>query len=156
MAEGDSIAVQGGPRGASGGAAGERQTQLVLPHRGAAVLSFSAAGACCFALTVVAGLLIRTGTVTTEEPEGELLLIVGLIALVSHVTLSLVAWAMAANDLRLMAEGRMDSAGKAATVAGKVIAMIFVLVTAASAIAAAVLVMSGRAPFTLEAPLQEP
>jgi len=156
MAEEDSIAVQIGPQGASGGAAAEGETSLVLPHRGAAVLGFSAAGACCFVLTAIAWLLIRTGAVATEEPEGELLLIVGLIALVSHVTLSLVAWSMAAGDLRRMAEGRMDPAGKAATVAGKVVAMVFVLITAALAVAAAVLAMTGRTPPTLVAPLQEP
>ena len=132
----------------------EEQTPFVMPHRGAAVLGFSLAGAGCFAFTVVAWLLIRAGLVTTEAPDGELLLVVSLVTLVAHVVLCLVAWAMAANDLGMMARGRMDPAGKVRTVLGKAVATILVLVTVVFAIAAAILVLSGHGAFTLEPPAE--
>ena len=155
MADDHFIAVQAGPGGAAGGAPAKEGMQLLTPHRRRAVLCLSLGGACCFAIAVIAGLLIRTGSVVTQEPEGELLLIVGIIAMAGHLALSLAAWAMAANDLRRMADGRMDPAGKGGTVVGKVIAMVFVLATIAFAIAAIILVLSDRAAFTLDAPLEE-
>ena len=116
---------------------------FVAPHRAAAVLRLGLAGTACLAFTVVAGGLLRTGTVVARDPEGELLLILGLVALVAHVVSSLVAWAMAARDLEMMAAGRMDPAGRGRTIAGKALVMVFVLGTVVVALAGVIVVLSG-------------
>jgi len=134
----DRLIAAGIVPGGSGGSG-----SLVTPHRASAIVRLVFAGVACLAVAIVAGWLLRAGVVVARDPEGELLLIVGLGALVAHLALSVAVWAMAARDLEMMAAGQMDPAGRGRTLAGKALAMLLVFGTVFVALAGVIVVLRG-------------
>ena len=120
---------------------------LVIPHRAAAIFVFSVVGAACGGLALLSWLVLRAAIVWHKDPEGELLLIVGLLLLAVCAALTLSAWHMATRDLQAMAAGRMDPAGRARTHVGRTIAMAAVLAGVALILAAVILALMGHFTF---------
>lgn len=64
----------------------------------------------------------------TEQPlrahRGVLILVLGILSIVCCFICGIVAWVMGSNDLKEMAAGRMDPAGKGLTQAGKICGII--------------------------------
>jgi hypothetical protein len=129
----------------------EGRPALVLPHRGTAIVVFTLIAVGAFGLSVLAWLL-RWGVVRGQSDEGTLLHVVGLLAFLGYMGLGLVVWAMAAGDLRLMSDGRMDAAGMRQTRLGKLIAMLLVMAAVVVGLAAAILSLTGMADIRLTAP----
>ena len=61
--------------------------------------------------------------------RGGVVLTLGILGLAVCVICGIIAWIMGKNDLREMAEGRMDPAGMGMTKAGKICGMISVILT---------------------------
>ena len=68
---------------------------------------------------------------TTSQPvkphRGVVVLVLGILGLVCCFICGIIAWVMGNNDLREMAAGTMDSAGRGMTQAGKICGMISVI-----------------------------
>jgi uncharacterized membrane protein YidH (DUF202 family) len=126
----------------------------VLPHRAAAVLNLSLAAAGCCAATAAGGVLLRLAVVEAGEPAGQLLSGCCLALLAGYVGLGIAAWLMAASDLRWMAVGRMDPAGRGKTRAGRLIAMFVVIATVVVGVCAFLLVLMDPSEFTLPGAVQ--
>lgn len=65
---------------------------------------------------------IPSGTLTPHR--GTMILVFGILGFVLCFIFGIVAWVMGNNDLRAMAEGRMDPSGEGITKAGKICGMI--------------------------------
>ena len=64
------------------------------------------------------------------DHRGTAVLVLGILGLVLCVICSIIAWVMANEDLRQMAEGRMDPSGEGITKAGKILAIVAVVLNA--------------------------
>jgi len=119
-----------GPSGADG---------LVLPHRGRAILRFGFVALGCCGLTALIAVALGAGWILAESSEGTILLYLGALAMAAYLILAAVAWAMASRDLRLMAAGRVDPAGRARTRSGRMIAEVLTVATVVFALGLAIL-----------------
>lgn len=127
QAAGDTI-VPAGPRPGGDGA-----PPLVLPHRARAIWALAGAALACLGLAALCLAAIRLEWVIADLPEGTLAEIVGGALAVAGAGLTLTVWAMAAGDLKRIAGGRMDPAGRVATIAALLLAKLLVLAALAAA-----------------------
>ena len=100
---------------------------IVLPHRAAAVLVLAGIAVGCLALAAGGWLALWSGVVVAEDPEGELVTMLSAGLLVGCLAFIVAAWTMGAGDLRRMAAGRMDPAGRWRTRAGLWVVRLIVL-----------------------------
>lgn len=78
-----------------------------------------------------------------QPHRGVMILVFSILSWVlSCVIFSVVAWVLANSDLRAMAEGRMDPSGEGITKAGKIVAMINVILSIVAIAVAIVLVLA--------------
>jgi hypothetical protein len=61
--------------------------------------------------------------------RGVVILVLGIVGIVCCVICGIVAWVMGNNDLRQMAEGKMDPSGQGLTQAGKICGIVSVVLT---------------------------
>jgi len=74
------------------------------------------------------GLFTGRGAAVGVDPHrGGMILALGILGLVVCVICGIFAWVMANNDLRRMAAGQMDPSGEPLTQAGKIIAIVAVV-----------------------------
>ncbi len=64
-----------------------------------------------------------------QPHRGVMILVFSILSWFLCVIFGVVAWVLANSDLRAMAEGRMDPTGEGITKAGKIVAMINVILT---------------------------
>lgn len=64
-----------------------------------------------------------------QPHRGVLILVFSILSWVVCLIFGIVAWVLANSDLRAMEEGRMDPTGEGMTKAGKIVAMISVIVS---------------------------
>jgi len=64
-----------------------------------------------------------------QPHRGVLILVFSILSWVVCLVFGIVAWVLANSDLRAMEEGRMDPTGEGLTRAGKIVAMINIIVT---------------------------
>ena len=100
---------------------------VLLPHRGRAVVVFALVAIGCLALAALGWLALKAELVIGEDPEGELVGILSVALVVACVVSIVAAWSMGAGDLRRMADGRMDPAGKGWTRCGLWLVRLLVL-----------------------------
>jgi len=75
--------------------------------------------------------------------RGGLILALGILGIVCCFICGIVAWVMGNNDLKQMAEGRMDSSGQGLTQAGKICGIVSVILTVLGLIAWVVMMILG-------------
>ncbi len=76
-----------------------------------------------------------------QPHRGVLILVFSILSWVVCVIFGIVAWVLANSDLRAMEEGRMDPTGEGMTKAGKIVAMISIIVSIIGCVIALVVIV---------------
>jgi len=78
-----------------------------------------------------------------QPHRGVMILVFSILSWFLCVIFGVVAWVLANSDLRAMAEGRMDPTGEGITKAGKIVAMINVILTIVAIVGAIIMLVLG-------------
>ncbi|HJV39746.1 MAG TPA: DUF4190 domain-containing protein [Geothrix sp.] len=65
-----------------------------------------------------------TSAAPVKAHRGTMLLVFGILGLLCCIIFAILAWVMGSNDLKAMAEGKMDPSGEGLTKAGKILGII--------------------------------
>ncbi len=76
-----------------------------------------------------------------QPHRGVLILVFSILSWVVCLVFGIVAWVLANSDLRAMEEGRMDPTGEGMTRAGKIVAMISIIVSIVGCVIAIIVIL---------------
>jgi len=77
-----------------------------------------------------------------QPHRGVLILVFSILSWFLCVIFGVVAWVLANSDLRAMEDGRMDPTGEGITKAGKIVAMISVILSIVAAVAGIIVLLA--------------
>ncbi len=86
-----------------------------------------------------------------QPHRGVMILVFAILSWFLCVIFGVVAWVLANSDLRAMAEGRMDPTGEGITKAGKIVAMISVILSIVAIVGGIIMLVLGVGIFAAAA-----
>ncbi len=86
-----------------------------------------------------------------QPHRGVMILVFSILSWFLCVLFGVAAWVLASSDLRAMDEGRMDPTGEGITKAGKIVAMINVILTIVAIVGAIIMLVLGVGLFAAAA-----